>query len=59
VGLQALFAATVPNEFLAEKTTPWVLQSVRRREVPDRRRVRRPAAKKNRPLPDLTMTPTP
>ncbi len=31
-GVQALFVATVPKQFLAEGSTPWVLQSVRWRE---------------------------
>lgn len=28
-GLQGAFVATVPNEFLAERATPWILKSVR------------------------------
>lgn len=28
-GLQTAFVATVPNAFLAERTTPWILESVR------------------------------
>ena len=28
-GLQSAFVATVPKEFLAERTTPWILKSVR------------------------------
>ena len=33
-GLQAAFVATVPKEFLAEKTTPWILKAVRWRDQP-------------------------
>jgi len=33
-GVQALFSAVVPNEFLAEKSTPWVLKSFRWRRLP-------------------------
>ena len=32
-GLQGVFVATVPKEFLAERTTPWVLKNVRWREA--------------------------
>lgn len=32
-GLQAAFLATVPNQFLAERSTPWILKSVRWRDA--------------------------